>query len=73
MGGACGSINRKITKRAQPKRIIVKSRQITVSKGIAHDADNDKMDPVWGDNTQRSASNDGSLDFDAHVGVWFMK
>lgn len=72
MGGACGNLKKNMpTNKGKPKKVIIKGRQITVSKGLNNDPTSDYKGLVGTD--WPALQEPGHLDFDAHVGVMFMK
>lgn len=59
-------------KRGKPKKVILKARQITVSRGLTKQNTLDHKGVVDVD-PDRDLYNPGFLDFDANVGICFLK
>ena len=74
MGGACGNVLKKgDNKNGQPQRVILKNRHILINKKSGSTSQTDQaMDGILSHNQDQNSNQDG-LDYDAHVGICFMK
>lgn len=73
MGGAWGNVKKGSNSNTKnPKKITLKNRQIIVSKGVTEANLASQLNGEKASNNLEELDL-SQLDFDAHVGVWFMK
>ena len=74
MGGSWGRLKKNMPiRKGQPKKITLKAREIKVSKGKPNQGEIIEMGGLADHNSINSSSNIAEIDFDANVGIWFMK
>jgi hypothetical protein len=73
MGGAWGSIKKNVkNKTGKPKNIIIQARQIKVTQGLKR-YDLEEYNNIVDPGVEGGCSSPTRLDFDANVGICFLK